>query len=336
MKFRDPYFLFLLAPLVGVLAYQYFKMMQGSYSARVSIPWRRLWDPEREVRRFPPRFLHTLLYAAACVFLILALARPQTSFQKIKSNVQGIDIMFVLDLSASMRIEDFRDANRLEISKPIVRDFINARINDKIGFQIFSGEAVTLVPPTLDHTVLLSALDSVEIGDLKDGTAIGDALAAAVGRLKESTAKSRVIVLLTDGDSNMGSVDPLTAGELAKGFGIRVYSIAIGRDGRVQIPFVQKDIFGRKVKVYQYYDNTINPELLQKISTITNGKFYRVQDNEKHLREVFEDIDRLEKTKIEKSEQVRFEENFIPLIGLAALIFLFAFLTQNVLRRVYP
>jgi Ca-activated chloride channel family protein len=217
-----------------------------------------------------------------------------------------------------------------------MREFIEGRPTDKIGFQAFSGEAVTLVPPTLDHALLLQALRNIEIGDLKDGTAIGDALATAVGRLKESTAKSKIIVLLTDGDSNVGAVDPLTGGELAKGFGIKIYATAIGREGRVAMPFVQKDIFGRQIKTYQYFDNSINPELLKQIATITGGKFYRVEDDINVLRDAFKDIDKLERNKIETTEQVKYNEQFMSFLRIGLFLFLIGFAVQNLFWRVYP
>lgn len=336
MKFRDPLAFLALIPLILIILRAYSQIAKGRYSGRIAVPWRKLWGLGGTVGTLSPRLPPILIYGAACAFFVIALARPQTSYNKVKRNVEGIDIMMVLDLSASMRIEDFRDQNRLDTAKPIIRDFILGRPNDKVGFQVFSGEAVTMVPPTLDHTVVLQALRNADIGDLKDGTAIGDALATAVGRMKESTAKSRVIILLTDGDSNVGSVDPLTAGELAKGFGIKVYSIAIGREGRVAMPFVQKDVFGRSVKTYQYFDSSINPELLRQISSLTGGKFYRVEDDVKIFREVFKDIDRLERYKIETTEQVKYDEKFMKYLWAGVLLFLVAFITQNFAWRVYP
>jgi Ca-activated chloride channel family protein len=326
----------LFIPLVLLFIRAYVSMVRGRYSGRIVVPWKKVWGTTGRVGTLPPRLPPQLIFSIAAAFFIIALARPQTSFNKIKKNVEGIDIMLVLDLSASMRIEDFRDQNRLETAKPIIRDFIAGRPTDKIGFQVFSGEAVTLVPPTLDHTVLTQALRGAEIGDLKDGTAIGDALATAVGRMKESLAKSRVIILLTDGDSNVGTVDPLTAGELAKGFGIKVYTIAIGREGRVAMPFVQKDIFGRQVKTYQYFDSSINPELLRQIASLTGGKFYRVEDDADVLRGVFQDIDKLERVRIETSEQVKYNEQFMNYVWVGVFFFVLAFSMQHFFWRVYP
>lgn len=338
MKFKQPLFLLLLLPVAWLVARAYFEMLRGRYSSHVAVPWRRLWrlgaiDAASAV---PPRFWPVLVYGISAAFLVLGLARPQTSYQKVKKNVEGIDIMIVQDLSASMRIEDFRDMNRIDTAKQILRGFIEGRPNDRIGFQGFSGEAVTLVPPTLDHALVLEAIKNIEIGDLKDGTAIGDALATAVSRLKESTAKSRIIVLVTDGDSNVGSVDPMTGGELAKGYGIRVYSVAIGREGRVAMPFVQKDVFGRSFKTYQYFDNSINPELLRQISALTGGKFYRVEGDVDVFREVFVDIDKLERSKVELNEQVKYDEKFMKFVFCGMLAFVAAFALQNVALRVYP
>ncbi|MBI3542252.1 MAG: VWA domain-containing protein [Deltaproteobacteria bacterium] len=338
MKFRQPLFLLAMLPVVALVVRAYVDMIRGRFSGHVAIPWRRLWGFHEEdtTNAIPPRFWPVLFYAISAALFVLALARPQMSYQKVKRNVEGIDIMIVLDLSASMRIEDFRDQNRIDTAKQILRGFIEGRPNDRIGFQGFSGEAVTLVPPTLDHTLVLQALKNIDIGDLKDGTAIGDALATGVARLKESTNKSKILVLVTDGDSNVGSVDPLTGGELAKGYGIRVYSVAIGRDGRVAMPFVQKDVFGRQVKTYQYFDSSINPELLRQISSVTGGKFYRVQDDVKIFHDVFTDIDQLERSKIETTEQVKYEERFMKFVMFGIFAFVVAFTLQHAVMRVYP
>jgi Ca-activated chloride channel family protein len=337
MSFRNPWLLLAFVPLVFALARSYAAMSKGRYSAKIKVPWNQLWKMGTVKSVLPPRFWPLLFYGVAASFFILALARPQSSFHKTKRTIEGVDMMVVLDLSASMRIEDFRDQSRFDVAKVILRDFIAGRTNDKIGLETFSGEAVTLVPPTLDTSLVLQALRMAEIGDLRDGTAIGDALATAVGRLRESTAKSKVLVLVTDGDSNVGQVDPLTGGELAKGYGIRVYSIAIGREGRVAMPFVQKDVFGRQVKTYQYYDSSINPELLRQISSATGGKFYRVEGDVNVFRDVFADIDKLERTKIETTEQVRYEERFMPLVWCGLAMLLMGYLLSYLPKwRVYP
>ncbi len=336
MKFKDPWILFLLLPLLLVLLRVYYEIHKKRYAPKLIIPWKKTWNLSSLSTKISPRFWTVLGYGLACTFFVLAAARPQTSFHKTKRHVEGIDMVLVLDISASMRIEDFRDENRIETAKQILKDFVLGRQNDKIGLVVFSGEPITLVPPTLDHSLLLYLLENTQIGDLKDGTAIGDALSMGVGRLKESRAKSKILILVTDGDSNIGQVDPLTGGELAKGFGIRVYSIAIGREGRVAMPFIQKDLFGRQVKTYQYFDSSINPELLRQISAATGGKFYRVEDDAKVFKAVFEDIDKLERHKIETTEQTRYDEKFMKFIQLGFLVFLGTFALQNSILRVYP
>ncbi|HRK01389.1 MAG TPA: VWA domain-containing protein [Oligoflexia bacterium] len=331
MIFRDKEVLLIAIVLVYVLA----RASRGTAPTKLLVSSARFWNVHVG-KRLSHRLIQAIIWTMGILFLLFALARPQVPHSNIKRTVEGIDIMMVLDLSASMRVEDFRDRNRLEMAKPILKEFIRGRASDRIGFEIFSGEAVTVVPPTLDYELLLNAIDGVEIGDLKDGTAIGDALATAVSRLKESTAKTRVVILVTDGDSNIGQVDPLTAGELAKGFGIKVYSIAMGRDGRVAMPFVTKDFLGRSVKTYQYYESSINPELLKQISALTGGKFYRVEGDEKSFRQVFQEIDRLEKTAVEKTEHVQYEEKFARYAWIGLIALLFFILSEATIFRVFP
>lgn len=331
MSFRNKEFLL----IILILIFLVLRANRVRSTGRLLISSAKFWKQGTR-NFFSFRAIQTLLLSLTLLFLVFALARPQIPHSNVKRTVEGIDITLVLDLSASMRIEDFRDKNRLETAKPILKDFISGRVSDRIGLEIFSGEAVTVVPPTLDYALLMNAIDAVDIGDLKDGTAIGDALATAVNRLKESTAKTRVIILVTDGDSNIGQVDPLTAGELAKGFGIKVYSIAIGREGRVAMPFINKDFLGRQVKTYQYYDSSINPELLKQISSLTNGKFYRVEGDAKVFRQVFEEIDRLEKTKVEKTENIRYEEKFTRYAVIGLSLLLLFLLAEASMLRVYP
>ncbi len=254
-------------------------------------------------------------------FLLVALARPQAVLKRQDRSVGGIDIMMVMDVSASMNIEDLAERPRLDVAKDTMESFIKARENDRIGFIVFSGEPLTLAPPTLDYGLVLRSLRDAKIGVLKDGTGIGDGLSLAVSRLRNSTARSRVVILLTDGDNNVGQVDPATAGELAAGYGIRVYTIAIGREGRVRLPIRTQGVFGNTVTTYQYFENALNPELLKKIAELTQGKFYRVTD-ESTLNSVFREIDGLEKSEIRSTSDVRHEDRFRqPLIlGLALLL----------------
>lgn len=337
MTFRNPEAFLLLLPLLAIFIRINRKILRGEYAPKIMAPWLDLWVPKVvRTKRPSPRLISVLGYLLASTFFIITLARPQTAYQKIKRTTEGIDIMLVLDLSASMRVEDFRDSNRMDIAKSVIKDFIAGRISDRIGLVGFSGEPITLAPPTLDYNLLLQQLESVEIGDLKDGTAIGEGLALAVTRLHHSKAKTKVIILVTDGDNNMGQIDPLTAGEMAKGYGIKVYSVAIGTEGRVRMPFVQKDIFGRTYRTYQYYDSSINPELLRQISQSTNGKFYRVTGDAKVFKEVFDEIDKLEKTEVKTDEQVKYNENFMPFLLVGLFLAIATWMASSTFIRVYP
>jgi len=306
--------------------------------------WRRRNQPARvrfslpipkNVRRMNPTQILLFLRYAAMAFMIVALARPQESYRQTQRQVSGVDLMMVLDLSASMNIEDLAEESRLATAKRTMENFIKRRTDDRIGFLVFSGEALTMVPPTLDYGLLLAALRKSETGTLKDGTAIGDGLAVAVNRVKNSKAKSRVIILLTDGENNVGQVDPLTAGDLASGYGIKVYTIAIGREGRVRMPIRRKGMLGETVTTYQWFDNQLNPELLKQISAATDGKFYRVEDKA-GLEEVFSDIDRLEKSEIKTNEKVHYNEIFAKPLLASLLILALERILARLWWRVLP
>ncbi len=268
-------------------------------------------------------------------FLILAMARPQSSFHQIDRSTSGIDIMMLLDVSASMNIEDLAERSRLEVAKDTLDDFVKGRQSDRIGFVIFSGEPLTMAPPTLDYGLLLRAIHQASTGILKDGTAIGDGLSLTVNHLRTSKAKSRVIILLTDGDNNLGQVDPATAGELAAGYGIKVYTIAIGREGRVKMPIRHRGIFGKEVLTYQWFDNALNPELLQIIATTTGGKFYRVTD-ETTLTSVFKEIDQLERSEQKIKEKIRYEEKYEWPLKIGLFVLLLAQILERVGWRMIP
>mgnify|MGYP003394105188 CR=1 FL=1 len=235
----------------------------------------------RELRKRSSASWVLVLQIAAFLCLVVALARPQNSYRLVERNVAGVDIMLVLDLSLSMQIEDLSERSRIDVAKDVMDRFVRGRENDRIGLVVFSGEPLTLAPPTLDYGLVRKSLSDTFLGMLRDGTAIGDGLSVAVNHLKESKAKSRVVILLTDGENNVGQVDPATAGEIAAGYGIKVYSIAVGREGRVRLPIKQKGLFGTTT-VYQYFDNQLNPELLQQIATSTQGRFYRDQQARKN------------------------------------------------------
>ena len=281
------------------------------------------------------RWVPAALYFAAVTCAIVALARPQRADTKVKKNVEGIDIMMVLDVSESMVIEDMKP-NRMEACKDVIEKFIQKRVSDRIGFIIFSGESYTRVPLTMDYPMLIQNVRETVIpkGNIKDGTAIGVGIANAVARLKDSTAKSRVMIFLTDGENNTGTIDPETALEIAKGYGIKIYTIGAGKDGESMLPIETIDIFGRKRKTYQPIHSSVNETLLQKMASDTGGKFYRAENTET-LRKVFSDIDRLEKTKIDVNQYTKYAELFVPWLEWAVSLTILALVcAQTIFRRV--
>lgn len=257
------------------------------------------------------RILFSVLGVLGLIALFIALARPQEKKIQPKKTEKGIDIIFSLDISDSMLIEDMAPhENRLESAKHHIKKFIEKRETDRLGLVIFSGEAYTRVPLTVDHDLLLSNLEYVAVSEfMKKGTAIGVALASAVNRIKESESKSKVIVLLTDGENNTGVIDPLTALDLTVDLGARVYTIGIGRDGRSMLPVFSKDRFGRKVKSYRPFPTKINEKLLREISFKTGGRFYRASE-ESDLSGIFSDIDQLEKTDLKVPDTYKVLENY--------------------------
>jgi Ca-activated chloride channel homolog len=280
-------------------------------------------------------WLPAFVMAIAMGLMVVALARPQRADTKISKNVEGIDIMLVLDVSDSMLIEDMKP-NRLEACKSILKEFVRRRSTDRLGLVIFSGEAYTRVPLTLDYKVLQDSIDAIRISrNIKMGTAIGVALAAGAGRFKDSVARSRVMVFLTDGENNSGTIDPETALDIAKGYGIRIYSIGAGVDGDAQLPVETQDAFGRKVKRYQPIHSTVNDELLGKMATDTGGKYYRATDNDS-LKKVFADIDRLEKAKIDVNQYTKYAELFEPWLKWGVLLFLLSWLLHVTIFRKVP
>lgn len=279
----------------------------------------------------------TLLKALALVCAIMALARPQTMNTKIRKNVEGIDIVICLDVSDSMLIEDMTPNNRLEAAKDTIKKFIEGRSSDRIGLVIFAGESFTLVPPTLDYQLILQRVAEITTASgakIKDGTALGVAMANAAGRLKDSQAKSRVMIFMTDGENNSGTIAPETGLEIAKGYGIKVYSIGIGKDGPTKIPVYTRDIFGQKVKTYQPFESTVNEDLLGRMASETGGKYYRATNGDA-LRKIFHDIDSLEKTKIDVNKFTNYTEQFPPYLVTALILYLTGLLLgRSWLRRV--
>jgi Ca-activated chloride channel family protein len=255
--------------------------------------------------------------------IIIALARPQSVSTKQNVHIEGIDIVMSLDVSGSMLARDFRP-DRLEAAKEVAEEFIAKRPNDRVSLVIFSGEAFTQVPLTTDHQMISNIFEEVKSGMIEDGTAIGDGLATAVSRLKNSDAISKVIILITDGVNNSGSVDPVSAAEMANMFGIRVYTIGIGTKGMA--PYPVQTPFGTQM---QQMEVQIDEELLQKIAGMTGGRYFRA-DNNKKLKEIYKEIDTLEKSRIDVQEFRKKHEAFLP-FALLAFVALFLEITLRYL-----
>lgn len=262
--------------------------------------------------------LRILAFAA----LVAALARPQTSNTSENIDSEGIDIVLGIDISGSMLAEDLRP-NRMEAAKKTAMNFVDSRISDRIGLVIFSGESFTQCPITSDHGVLKQQLMAIRSGMLQDGTAIGMGLATSVDRLRESKAKSKVVILLTDGVNNTGLVDPLTALEIAKAYKVKVYTIGVGTIGKAPSPTTLPD---GSVQM-QMVDVQIDEPLMKKIATETGGRYFRATNNSS-LQDIYQEIDKLERTKVEITSYRRFKEHFFPL----AMIALAALLLEAVLR----
>lgn len=274
------------------------------------------------------RHLPAILRALAVGLLIVALARPQTYSSGENVSTEGIDIVMALDISGSMISEDLKP-NRVEAAKKVIDHFIDGRPNDRIGLVVFARQAFTQCPLTIDHNVLKKLLSKVEPGMVPDGTAIGNGIADAVNRLKDSKAKSRVIILLTDGVNNAGEIDPQTAAEIAKTFGIRIYTIGVGTEG--EAPYPVQTPFGKR---YQMVPVQIDEGLLQKIADVTGGEYFRATDN-KTLRNIYNKIDKLEKTKIEVTSYRNAKELFYGWLGGGLLLlFLEIALSRTVLKKI--
>ncbi len=327
IEFANPeYFYFLL--IIPILIIWYFLKNSGSF-AEIQFsgfsPFNNLKKTKKQ------RFYHIMIIfrLLAIILLIVALARPQSSLSKQDVNIEGIDIMMAYDISGSMLAEDFKP-NRLESARDVAINFINGRPNDRIGLVIFSGEAFTQCPLTTDHSVLKNLFLSVKSGIIEDGTALGDGLATAISRIKDSKAISKVVILLTDGVNNMGSVDPLSAADIAKMFGIRVYTIGVGTTGLAPYPF--QTPFGIQ---YQNVEVKIDEALLKQISKITKGNYYRATSKTK-LENIFKEIDRLEKSKIDVTEFHKKSEEFLYFVLIAGLLLLMELFLRYTVYRTIP
>lgn len=324
IKFAQPEFFWLLLIIpVMIGVFIYYNQKKSAQLKFSSFEGLKGYRPSLRQRiRFAPFVLRMLAIAV----MIVALARPQSSSSGQNITSDGIDIMMALDISTSMLAEDLRP-NRIEAAKKVAQDFIDSRPNDRIGLVVFGGESFTQCPLTTDHSVLKNLFSGIQSGMLADGTAIGEGLATAVNRIRSSKAKSKVIILLTDGVNNIGAIAPVTAGEIAKTFGIRVYTIGVGTQGFARYPLPGP--FGIQ---YTNMEVKIDEPVLKQIAAETGGKYFRAT-NTKQLNEIYTDIDKLEKSKIDVLEFRHKSEEFYPLALFALLLLgLDALLRFTILR----
>lgn len=315
LTFAHPWVLLglVLVPLmVGWYLWRYRKQEAALQHSDIS-----LFDGVKQSLRVRLRWLPYALRVVAVGAIVVALARPQSQLSRQEMTVEGIDIVMAMDLSGSMLAEDFKP-NRLEAAKRVAADFINGRKNDRMGLVVFAGEAFTQVPLTIDHQVLLKQLGNLKSGTMRDGTALGDGLATAINRIKDSEAQSKVIILLTDGVNNQGSMDPLSAAEIAALYNIRLYTIGVGSLGKAPYPF--RDQFGRVH--YQNVDVEIDEDLMRQMADATNdGRYFRAA-NKKALEEIFKQIDEMEKSKIDVTQYAQTKDEYMPWLWLAVVALL--------------
>lgn len=325
ITFAEPHFLYLLLVIPALIAFYILKQQKANASFRM--PGLQQFKGSGNNFRFYLRHVLFALRTIAIGLLIVTLARPQStdSFQNIST--EGIDIILALDISGSMLARDFKP-DRLEASKNVATEFISGRPYDRMGLVVFSGESFTQCPLTTDHAVLINLLREIQSGMIQDGTAIGMGLATAVNRIKDSEAKSKVIILLTDGVNNMGEIAPATAAGIARSFGIRVYTIGMGTRGMA--PYPVRTPFGIQ---YQNMRVEIDEPVLQQIAAETGGKYFRATDNDK-LVQVYAEIDKLEKSKIDVRQFSRKEEEYlVPAIIAFCIIALELLVRYTFLRN---
>lgn len=329
-RFANPELLFLLL-LLPLLAMIYLRR-SGKMSSQMKFSTlRHLQKLPVSLRQVLRRQLYWLRLGILAL-LILGLARPQSGTQQEEIITEGIDIMMVLDVSTSMLAEDFKPHNRLGAAKQVAEEFIKGRRNDPIGLVIFGREAFSQCPLTLDYGVLMQILEKTDVApEAWDGTAIGNGIATAVNRLKDSKAKSKVIILLTDGENNAGEVDPVTAAQVAHTFNIRVYTIGAGTRGTAMYPF-EHPLFGKQ---YKPIPVKIDEELLTRIAQITGGQYFRATNTEK-LREIYRQIGELEKTRIEVKEFTRYRELYLYYAGAGLFLLVLEIVLSHTYLRKLP
>ena len=328
LHFANPEWFYGLLVLIPMIAWYVWRQIRRTSSLQVSglQPFEKVGTPVRA-------WLRHILFALrvlAIALLFIVMARPQSVNRWQKVNTEGIDIIIDLDISSSMLAQDFKP-NRLEAAKNVAIQFISGRPDDRIGLVVFSGESFTQCPLTTDHAVLINLFQQVQSGMIEDGTAIGDGLATSINRLKDSEAKSKVVILLTDGMNNRGEIAPLTAAKIANTFGIRVYTIGVGTIGTAPYP-VQTPYGGTR---YQQMKVQIDENMLKQIASMTGGKYFRATDNKK-LEEIYNAIDKLEKSKIDVKQFSRKEEEYLKFALWAAVLLLAEWFLRKTVFRTMP
>lgn len=327
ISFKNPEFFYLFLLFIPMIAWYIWQQKRSGASIQFSSDLGFAKIP----KSWKYYFRHSVfvLVISSLSFLIVAMARPQSSNSWQNVTTEGIDIVIALDISSSMLAMDFQP-NRLEAAKDVATQFISGRTNDKIGLVVFSGESFTQCPLTTDHATVINLFKNIESGMIEDGTAIGNGLATAVARLKESTAISKVVILLTDGENNRGEIAPVTAAELAKTFGIRVYTVGVGTIGTA--PYPLQTPFGVQVRDVEV---KIDEATLQQIANTTDGKYFRATNNNK-LAEIYQEIDKLEKSKIDVKEYSKKEEQYLKYAITGAVLLLLALSLKTTIFRNIP
>ena len=328
MRFANPYLLWLLALLVPMTAYYIYRTLQGGAAIRISTIEGVRHAPR--TLRYRLRHMPFVLRAAAFALAVVALARPQGVEEQSRTDAEGIDIMMAVDVSGSMLARDFKP-DRITAAKEVAGSFIADRFGDRIGLVAFAGEAFTQSPLTTDQGTLQTMLGRIRSGVIEDGTAIGNGLATAINRLRESDAKSKVIILLTDGVNNRGEMAPLMAADIAADMGIKVYTIGVGTRGKAPYPVV--DMFGNMS--FQPMDVEIDETTLESIAERTGGKYFRATDKEK-LQAIYDEINTLEKSKVEITDFTVYHEEFLPWLLAAMALLLLEFVFSNVILKRIP
>ncbi len=325
-------YLLIFLPVLGYIIWLFFYKKDFKYYSTIKYP-----DIKRVKNSITPNWKLTLrkylivFKIGALFFMILAIARPQSGVKTSEVETKGIDIMLALDVSGSMRAEDFKPKNRLYVAKKVLSEFVKGRKTDRIGLVVFAGESYTQCPLTLDYNIILNYIKQIKFDMIQDGTAIGMAIANAVNRLRYSKAKSKIIILLTDGENNAGVIDPITAARAAAAFGIKIYTIGVGKIGGAPIPYVST-IFGKQYirnPDGSLYLTKLDEKTLKKIAQITGGKYFRATDS-KSLEKIYQKIDKLEKTKMKTKQYLQYNEKFSIFLWISIILLLTYIILDNI------